>query len=209
MRTGNVHPGLGRRRGHRCAGADVLGRSHPEDARASLRRPARGPRHRQQPPGCLLAGRGGGQRRPVRRGELAARIRPLSRRLGIGRVEVCARMPQADRHHVPHAVDRSRPAATAHHPEPGGPQPRHRRDDESRGEAVGESLPRVGGEGAGDSAWRAGGSLPARRHAQDAAGLRRPAGDLHVRTDQSRQGAGIHDSGHAPRLSPLVPRPSI
>ena len=52
VRTGDVHPGLGRRRGHRCAGAGVLGGSHPEDTRASLRRPARGPRHRQQPPGA-------------------------------------------------------------------------------------------------------------------------------------------------------------
>ena len=97
---------------------------------ASLRRPARGPRHRQQPPGRLPPGRGGGQRRPVRRGELAARIRPLPRRLGIGGAELCARMPQAHRHHVPHALDRARPAAAAHHPEPGGPQPGHRRDDQ-------------------------------------------------------------------------------
>ena len=28
-------------------------------------------------------------------------------------------------------------------------------------------------------------------------GVCRPAGDLHLRTDQSRQGTGIHDSGHA------------
>ena len=52
MRTGNVHPRLGGRRGHRCPGAHVLGCGHPEDAWASLRRPARGPRHRQQPPGA-------------------------------------------------------------------------------------------------------------------------------------------------------------
>ena len=28
------------------------------------------------------------------------------------------------RHHVPHALDRAGPAAAAHHPKPGGPQPR-------------------------------------------------------------------------------------
>ena len=54
----------------------------PEDARAPLRRPARGPCHRQQQPGRLPPGRRGGQRRPVRCGELAARVRPLPRRLG-------------------------------------------------------------------------------------------------------------------------------
>ena len=136
VRTGNVHPGLGRRRGPGGAGAGVLGRGDPEDARASLRRSARGPRHRQQPPGRLPPGRGGGQRRPVRRGELAARVRPLSRRVGRSRVGLRARMPQADRHHVPHALDRAGPAAAAHHPEPGGPQPGHRRHDQSRGAAA-------------------------------------------------------------------------
>jgi uncharacterized protein YbcI len=76
------HPGLGRRRGSGGGGAGVLGRGDPEDARAPLRRPPRGPRHRQQPPGRVPSRRGGGQRRPVRRGELAARIRSLSGRLG-------------------------------------------------------------------------------------------------------------------------------
>jgi hypothetical protein len=40
--------------------------------------------------------------------------------------------------------------------------------------------------------------LSARRHAQGTAGIGGTAGDLHLRTHQSRQGAGIHDSGHAP-----------
>ena len=66
-------------------------------------------------------------------------------------VGLCARLPQAHRHHVPHAVDRAGPAAAAHHPKPGGPQPRHHRDDPSRGQPVGAGLPRVGSEGASDS----------------------------------------------------------
>ena len=144
VRTGDVHPGLGRRRGPGGARAGVLGGGDPEDARASLRRPARGPRHRQQPPGRLPPGRGGGQRRPVRRGELAARVRPLPRRVGRSRVGLCARLPQAHRHHVPHALDRAGPAAAADDPEPGGPQPGHRGHDQSCRAAVGERLRRVG-----------------------------------------------------------------
>ena len=55
-----------------------------------------------------------------------------------------------------------------------------------------------GRERAGDSPRSAGGLLSARRHAQGAAGTGGTAGDLHLRTHQSRQGAGIHDPGHAP-----------
>ena len=90
------------------------------------------------------------------------------------------------------------PLPRRHHPELGGPQPGHRGHDQSRRAALGERLRRVGVARAGDSPWSAGGPLSARRRAQGAAGTRGPAGDLHLRTHQSRQGAGIHDSGHAP-----------
>ncbi len=80
----------------------------------------------------------------------------------------------------------------------GGPQPGHRGHDQGRGPAVGRRLWRVGSARAGDSAWRARGPLRARRRAQGAAGTGGPAGDLHVRAHQPRQGAGIHDPGHAP-----------
>ena len=53
------------------------------------------------------------------------------------------------------------PLPRQHHPNPGGSQPRHHRNDKSRGEAVGEGVPRVRGEGAGDSSRSAGGSLRA------------------------------------------------
>ena len=80
-------------------------------------------------PGCIPSRRGGGQRRPLRRGELAARVRPLSRRLGPARVGLRAQVPQAHRHHVPHALDPAGPVAAATDSEPGRPQPRDRRDD--------------------------------------------------------------------------------
>ena len=107
---------------------------------ALLRRSARGPRHRQQPPGRLPPGRGGGQRRPVRRGELAARVRPLPRRMGRPRAGLRACLSQAHRHHVPHADDPAGPAAAALDPAAGGPQPGHRGHDESRRAAPGERL---------------------------------------------------------------------
>ena len=116
---------------------------------------------------------------------------------GVRMSGLCPQLPQAHRHHVPHALDRARPASTADHPKSGGPQPRHRGDDQGCRTAAGERVRRVGILRAGDSSWSAGGSLSARRHPQDSAGTRGPAGDLHFRTDQSRQGTGIHDSGHA------------
>ncbi len=60
-----------------------------------------------------------------------------------------------------------------------------------------QRLPRDGAERAGDSPRRAGGPVGARRYAQGPAGAGGPAGDLHLRAHQPRQGAGIHDPGHA------------
>ena len=146
--------------------AGLLGDRDPEDARPSLRRPARGPCHRQPQPGRLPPGRGGGQRRPVRRGELAARVRPLPRRMGPRCARLRAGLPQAHRHHVPHADDPTGPAAAAIDPAPGGPQPGHRGHDEDRRAAPGERLRGAGPAGAGDSPRSARGRRRARRDAQ-------------------------------------------
>ena len=64
---------------------------------------------------------------------------------GLRRVGLRALLPQAHRHHVPHAPDRAGPAAAAHHPESGGPQPGHRRHDPSRGAALGRRVYHVSG----------------------------------------------------------------
>ena len=93
-------------------------------------------------------------------------------------------------------------------PELGRLQPGHRGHDPSCRAALGQRLRRVGSARAGDSAWSPGGSFPARRHAQGTAGTRGTAGHLHLRTHQSRQGAGVHDSGHAPDRRRLSARPS-
>ena len=82
---------------------------------------------------------GGGQRRPMRHGELAARIRPLSWRMGRSRVGLRAQLSQAHRHDVPHAPDRAGPAATADHSKLSGPQPRHRGDDQGCRQAAGRA----------------------------------------------------------------------
>ncbi len=179
-----------------------------EDRLASLQRPARCPRHRQQRPGRLPPGRGSGQRQSVRRGELAARVRPLSRRVGRRRAGLRACLPQAHRHDVPHADDRAGPVAQALDPEPGGLQSGHRGHDETRRAAawptstrsrvsnvrvIPHGVPR--------------GRLGKRRYPQGTAGTCGPTRDLHLRTHQSRQGAGIHDRGHAPDRRLVSGRP--
>ncbi len=166
MRTGDLCQGLGRRRGHGGGRAGLLDCGDPKDRVASLRGSARGPRHRQQPPGGVPSRRGGGQRRPVRRGELAARVRPLPRRMGQWRAGLRAQLPQADRDDVPHAPDPAGPAAAARDPGPGGPQPGHCRHDQSRRAALGPRLRRVQFARAGDSPWSPGGPFPSRRWAQ-------------------------------------------
>ena len=162
VRTGDLYQGFGRRRGHGGGRAGVLDGGDPEDGVAQLRGPARGPYDPQRPRGCLPLRRGSGQRRPVRRGEPAARVRSLPRRVGPPRVGVRASLPQAHRHDVPHALDRAGPLAAANHPEAGGPQPGHRGHDQGRRAALGRRLRRVEPARACDSPWRAGGFLPSR-----------------------------------------------
>ena len=150
-------------------------------------------------PRRLPPGRRGGQRRPLRRGELAARVRPLSRRLGRPRAGLRARLSQAHRHHVPHADDPAGAAATAPDPGTWRPQPGHRGHDQSRRASCLASVYHVRGPArAGDSPRSAGGPSWTRRRPQGPAGPRGATGALHLRAHQSRQGAGIHDRGHAP-----------
>ena len=118
---------------------------------ASIRRPARGPCHRQQLPGRLPSGRGDGERRPFRPGESAARVRPLPGRMGRSRAGVRACLSQAHRHHIPHLDDPADAAAATPDPEPGGPQPGHGGDDESCLEALDERLRRARSQRRGDS----------------------------------------------------------
>ena len=82
-------------------------------------------------------------------------------------------------------------------PSPGGPQPRHRGHDPSRGAALGERLRRVRFAGAGDSPWSPGGRIPSRPDAQVAAGVGGTPDHLYLRAHQSREGTGIHDPGDA------------
>ena len=165
---------------------------------APLRGSPRRPRHRQRPPGRLPPGRGGGQRRPLRRGQLAARVRPLPGRLGQSRVGLRAPLPQAHRHHVPHASDRTHRMPRriiqnlAAHSQGIVVMTKVAARLLERVYHVSGAKVQVIPHGVPEVPYQRDGSHKTRL------GLCRPAGDLHLRTDQSRQGTGIHDSGHAP-----------
>ena len=136
----------------------------------SLRRLARGPRHRQQPAGRLPPGRRRGQRRPLRRREPAARVRPLPRRLGRPGAGLRGCLPEADRHHVPHPDDRAGTAAQALDPGIGGREPGYRGHDGNRRAALAGRLSRGGSARAGDSPRSSAGPSGMRRHPQGTAG---------------------------------------
>ena len=116
---------------------------------------------------------------------------------GARRVLNSRQLPQADRHHVPHALDPARPVAAATDSEPGRPQPRDRRHDPHCRRPLGPRLRHLRAERA-----RIPHGVPMVPFLRDGAhkdrlGLAGRKSHLHFRTYQSRQRAGVHYPGHA------------